>query len=99
MQTVPNPPWIVADLRYALFQNPAGAYLPLLLSSSLQQLAFNSRVMKSVPIRGSVGFVIPDLGLDMKADPTLPRIGTDFMTRELKLHHFLIPVLSALIGG
>ncbi|HZE69683.1 MAG TPA: hypothetical protein VE135_09185 [Pyrinomonadaceae bacterium] len=55
--------------------------------------------MKSVPIRGSVGFVIPDLGLDMKADPTLPRIGTDFMTRELKLHHFLIPVLSALIGG
>jgi len=44
--------------------------------------------MKSVPIRGSVGSVIADSGVDMETDPTLPRIGTDFMTHKLKLHQY-----------
>ena len=47
--------------------------------------------MKSVPIRGSVGSLIADSGVDMETDPTLPRIGTDFMTHKLKLrqYHFI----------
>ena len=40
--------------------------------------------MKSVPIRGSVGSVIADSGVDMETDPTLPRIGTDFMTHKFE---------------
>jgi len=42
--------------------------------------------MKSVPIRGSVGSVIADSGVDMETDPTLPRIGTDFMTHMINLN-------------
>jgi len=44
--------------------------------------------MKSVPIRGSVGSVIADSGVDMETDPTLPRIGTDFMTHKFELHQY-----------
>jgi len=47
--------------------------------------------MKSVPIRGSVGSVIADSAVDMETDPTLPRIGTDFMTHKLKLHQYVQP--------
>ncbi len=46
--------------------------------------SFNLWVMKSVPIRGSVGLVIADSGLNMETDPTLPRIGTDFMTHKFE---------------
>ena len=51
--------------------------------------------MKSVPIRGSVGSVIADSGVDMETDPTLPRIGTDFMTHKFETGSLeIVQVLS-----
>jgi hypothetical protein len=46
--------------------------------------SFNSRVMQSLPIRGSVGSPFLIETWVWNGDPTLPRIGTDCMFRELK---------------
>ena len=52
----------------------------------------NLWVMKSVPIRGSVGSVSISTPESAMTDPTLPRIGTDFMTHKLKLHQYPSPM-------